>query len=53
MAIVLQTRLLICFWKELFCTLLQISLKFVPKGAADNKTAFANGLAPKRQQALT
>ena len=43
--------------KEKFCILIQISLKFVPKGLIDNNPALVsigldNGLAPIRRQAI-
>ena len=43
------------FMFERFCILIEISLKFVPKGPINNKSAlvWGNGLVPARQQAIT
>ena len=41
------------FMNEKFCTLIKISLKFVPKGPIDSNPAFVdNGLAPNRRQTI-
>ena len=42
------------FMNEKFCTLIKLSLKFVPKGPIDNYPVFRldNGLAPNMRQAI-
>ena len=44
----------VIFLNENWCILIQMSLKFVPKGSVDNKPAFGsgNGLSPVRCQAI-
>ena len=42
------------FMNEVFCILVNISLKFVPKGPIDKKPSIGsdNGVAPARRQAI-
>ena len=50
-----QTTISKEYLNERFCILIQISLKFVPKGPIDKKVSVGsgNGLAPTRRQAIT